>query len=33
MPRLLELANWLAAALDATLPGKLYRAGLEPWVA
>jgi hydroxymethylglutaryl-CoA lyase len=33
MPRLLELANWLEAELGSTLPGKLHRAGLEPWVA
>jgi hydroxymethylglutaryl-CoA lyase len=31
--RLIELANWLAEALGKQLPGKLYRAGLEPWVA
>jgi hydroxymethylglutaryl-CoA lyase len=31
--KLIELAGWLAEALGKPLPGKLYRAGLEPWVA
>jgi hydroxymethylglutaryl-CoA lyase len=31
--KLIELAGWLAGALGKPLPGKLYRAGLEPWVA
>ena len=33
MRQLLEVANWLEAALGKPLPGKLHRAGLEPWVA
>ena len=33
MPKMLSLAAWLADALDTTLPGMLYKAGLEPWVA
>jgi hydroxymethylglutaryl-CoA lyase len=33
VPRLLEIAGWLAEDLGKPLPGKLYRAGLEPWVA
>lgn len=33
MPKMLELAAWLADALQTTLPGMLYKAGLEPWVA
>lgn len=33
MPKMLELAAWLAGALETTLPGMLYKAGLEPWVA
>jgi len=33
VPRLLEIAGWLAEDLGRPLPGKLYRAGLEPWVA
>ena len=33
MRRLLEVANWLEGALGTPLPGKLHRAGLEPWVA
>lgn len=28
---LIELAGWLSGALGASLPGKLHRAGLEPW--
>lgn len=31
--RLLEIANWLEGELAKPLPGKLHRAGLEPWVA
>lgn len=31
VPALLELAGWLAEKLGTGLPGKLYRAGLEPW--
>jgi hydroxymethylglutaryl-CoA lyase len=33
VPRLLEIAGRLAEDLGKPLPGKLYRAGLEPWVA
>jgi len=33
MRRLLDVANWLEEALGKPLPGKLHRAGLEPWVA
>ncbi|GAC1657556.1 MAG: hydroxymethylglutaryl-CoA lyase [Candidatus Dormibacteraceae bacterium] len=33
LARLISLAGWLADALGRPLPGKLYRAGLEPWVA
>lgn len=33
MRRLLEVSNWLEEALGKPLPGKLHRAGLEPWVA
>jgi hydroxymethylglutaryl-CoA lyase len=32
VPRLLEIAGRLAEALGKPLPGKLYKAGLEPWV-
>ncbi len=31
--QLLDVANWLEEALGKPLPGKLHRAGLEPWVA
>jgi len=33
VPRLLEIAGGLAEALGKALPGKLYKAGLEPWAA
>jgi hydroxymethylglutaryl-CoA lyase len=33
VPRLIEIANWMAESLGKPLPGKLYKAGLEPWVA
>jgi hydroxymethylglutaryl-CoA lyase len=33
VPRLLELAGRLAEELGKPLPGKLYKAGLEPWAA
>jgi hydroxymethylglutaryl-CoA lyase len=32
VPRLLEIAGRLAEELGKPLPGKLYKAGLEPWV-
>jgi len=32
VPRLLEIAGRLAEDLGRPLPGKLYKAGLEPWV-
>jgi hydroxymethylglutaryl-CoA lyase len=32
VPRLLEIASRLADELGKPLPGKLYKAGLEPWV-
>jgi hydroxymethylglutaryl-CoA lyase len=32
VPRLLEIAGRLAEDLGKPLPGKLYKAGLEPWV-
>ena len=31
--KLITLARWLAGALGQALPGRLYKAGLEPWVA
>ena len=31
VPRLLEIAGRLAEELGRPLPGKLYKAGLEPW--
>jgi hydroxymethylglutaryl-CoA lyase len=33
VPRLLEIAGRLAEELGKPLPGKLYKAGLEPWAA
>jgi len=33
VPRLLEIAGGLAEELGKPLPGKLYKAGLEPWPA
>jgi len=33
VPALIEIANRLAETLGKPLPGKLYKAGLEPWVA
>jgi hypothetical protein len=33
VPRLLEIAGGLAEELGKPLPGKLYKAGLEPWAA
>lgn len=33
VPRLLEIAGRLAEELGRPLPGKLYKAGLEPWAA
>ena len=33
VPRLLEIATRLAEELGKPLPGKLYKAGLEPWAA
>ncbi|HVD02467.1 MAG TPA: hydroxymethylglutaryl-CoA lyase [Candidatus Dormibacteraeota bacterium] len=33
IPALIEIADGLAQTLGKPLPGKLYKAGLEPWVA
>ena len=33
VPRLIGIAGRLAEALGKPLPGRLYKAGLEPWVA